>query len=95
MTPQQQLSTLCAALQQVRDGSLGAPAFSRLASGQTALLDALPPKFAPVLQQLLDRLESSALFSEESCSFSQKELLDSLQQWLAHAQNHLDKGTQP
>jgi len=29
----------------------------------------------------MDRLESSALFSEESCSFSQRDLIDSLQMW--------------
>jgi len=34
-----------------------------------------------VLHQLMDRLESSALFSEESCSFSQRDLIDSLQMW--------------
>ena len=42
---------------------------------------ALPEKFGIVLGDLLDRLEASALFSEESCSFSQKDLLDSLQLW--------------
>jgi hypothetical protein len=47
---------------------------------------ALPDKFGVVLGNLLDRLESSALFSEESCSFSQKDLLDSLQLWLEKAQ---------
>jgi hypothetical protein len=34
---------------------------------------------------LLDRLESSALFSEESCSFSQSALLDNLDMWLQKA----------
>jgi hypothetical protein len=38
-----------------------------------------------VLLNLLDRLESSALFSEESCSFSQKDLLDNLQVWVDKA----------
>jgi len=41
----------------------------------------LPNPYSEVLGQLLDRIESSALFSEESCSFSQKDLLDSLQLW--------------
>ena len=88
----QQLTALARALQQLRSDTLTVAAFSRLAQDQTGLLAALPPKFATVLQQLLDRLESSALFSGESCSFSQKELLDSLQQWLDHAQGQLDKG---
>jgi len=38
-----------------------------------------------VLHGLVDRLESSALFSEESCSFSQHDLLDSLQLWIDKA----------
>jgi hypothetical protein len=41
------------------------------------------------LLNLLDRLESSALFSEESCSFSQKDLLDNLQLWAEKAQARL------
>lgn len=91
MTPMDQLSHLTQALQQVRDDTLGASAFSRLARKQPALMAALPARYDEVLQQLLDRLESSALFTEESCSFSQKELLDSLQMWLDQAQRQLDK----
>lgn len=90
-TPAQQLTALAGALQQLRSNTLTVTAFSHLAQNQAALLAALPPQFATVLQQLLDRLESGALFSEESCSFSQKELLNSLQQWLDHAQQQLDK----
>jgi hypothetical protein len=41
----------------------------------------LPDKFGEVLGSLLDRIEASALFSEESCSFSQKGLFDNLQLW--------------
>jgi hypothetical protein len=91
-TAAHQLAALESALQQLRSGTLPLTTFSRLARAQAALLAALPPKFEAVLQQLLDRLESSALFSEESCSFSQTDLLDSLQQWLDHAQGQLDKG---
>ncbi len=91
MTARDQLASLAAALQQLRSDALGIPAFSQLAQSQTVLQAALPARYAEVLQQLLDRLESSALFSEESCSFSQKELLDSLQLWLDKAQTLLDK----
>lgn len=91
-TPAQQLTALAGALQQLRSNTLTVSAFSHLAQNQAALLAALPPQFATVLQQLLDRLESGALFSEESCSFSQKDLLDSLQQWLEHAQRQLGTG---
>ena len=92
-TPSRELAALADGLRQLRSGALTVPAFSRLARNQAGLLAALPPKFEPVLQQLLDRLQSAALFSEESCSFSQTELLDSLQQWLDHAQGHLGKAT--
>ena len=49
----------------------------------------LPEKYAEVLGNLLDRIEASALFSEESCSFSQKDLLDSLQLWADKARAKL------
>ncbi len=52
---------------------------------QDALMQALPPVFGEVWHNLLDRLESASLFAEESCSFSQKDLLDSMQLWLDKA----------
>ena len=91
MTPQAQLSSLQAALQQLQADTLSVAAFSHLAQSQPALHAALPARFSEVLMQLLDRLESSALFTEESCSFSQKELLDSLQLWIDKAQLQLQK----
>lgn len=66
-----------------------AATFARLAREQGVLLSALPPRFAEVLLPLLDRLESSALFSEESCSFSQRDLLEHLQVWLDKARERL------
>ncbi|MDB5965186.1 MAG: hypothetical protein JWQ72_1686 [Polaromonas sp.] len=81
MTPQAQLAAFTTALEQVRHGTLGAAVFSNLARGHDALVAALPARFNEVLLTVLDRLESSALFSDESCSFSQRDLLDSLQTW--------------
>ena len=49
----------------------------------------LPDKFEDVLGNLLDRIEASGLFSEESCSFSQKDLMDSLQLWADKARAKL------
>ncbi|MCZ8257368.1 MAG: hypothetical protein O9327_17090 [Polaromonas sp.] len=92
MTPQQQLDAINTALQQLRDGTLGAAAFSQLAAQQQSLAAALPGRFNDVLSQLLNGLESSALFTEESCSFSQTELLDSLQLWIDKAGLQLHKG---
>jgi hypothetical protein len=94
-TAAHQWAAIGSALRQLRGGTLGVAGFSHLARSQAALLAALPPRFPPVLEQLLDRLESGALFSEESCSFSQTELLDSLQQWLDHAEGQLNKGHAP
>lgn len=78
---QAQLQVFQDALERFRAGGLAAHGLSDLARGQSALLAALPEKFSEVLHQLMDRLESSALFSEESCSFSQRDLIDSLQMW--------------
>ena len=85
MTHTATLEQLQTALNQLSQNRLSLPEFSQLFRTQTALLEALPPKFGEVLHSLLDRLESSALFDEESCSFSQKELRESLQLWLDKA----------
>ena len=50
---------------------------------------ALTRKIRCVLGDLLDRLEASALFSEESCSFSQKDLMDNLRVWADKARAKL------
>lgn len=49
----------------------------------------LPEKFGVVLGDLLDRIEASALFSGESCSFSQEGLFGNLQLWSDKARAHL------
>lgn len=89
MSPQQALDAVATALAALRAGQLDAHGFSRQARAQTALLQALPARYGEVLQGLLTRLESSALFSEESCSFSQGALLDNLQVWVDKARSQL------
>jgi len=91
MTAQDQLDRLQTALQQLRGDTLNVAAFSQIATQQQSLAVALPERFTEVLSQLLNRLESSALFTEESCSFSQQDLLDSLQLWLDKARLQLQK----
>ncbi|AVS75971.1 hypothetical protein C8240_20045 [Paracidovorax cattleyae] len=83
--PATQLTALATALEDLRAARMAPHAFSEVARAQTALLEALPSRYAQVLADLLDRLESSALFSEESCSFSQGSLIDSLQAWVDKA----------
>jgi hypothetical protein len=72
------LATLRIALADLRSNALNDRAFIQTARSQEALFKVLPPKFEEVWLELVDRLESSALFSEESCSFSQTDLLDNL-----------------
>ena len=88
-TASAQLTTLAHALQAFERGDHTAAALSTLARQQTTLLAALPPRYGEVLLNLLDRLESSALFSEESCSFSQKDLVANLTMWVEKAQGTL------
>ena len=89
LIPLSQLAVLQSLLGQFRDGSLRASALSDSARSQSTLLQALPPRYTEVLHDLLNRLESGALFSEESCSFSQQALVDNLQMWADKAQAYL------
>ena len=87
---QQQLDGIAARVAALRsnDGS-SVTTLSEQARASAELLGALPARYSEVLLGLLDRLESSALFSEESCSFSQKDLLDNLQVWVDKARGQL------
>ena len=59
--------------------------FCQIWRGQTQLLTTLPPQFGEVMENLLSRLESGSLFTEESCSFSQADLIAQLGMWLDKA----------
>ncbi|PAT36763.1 hypothetical protein [Vandammella animalimorsus] len=76
-------------LQQLRQQPQQAGDFSQWALAQSDLLGALPAQFGAVLRDLLNRLEASAMFAEDSCSFSQGELYQSLQLWLDKAGERL------
>ena len=77
------------ALLRWQDGAISASALGDQARASHALWAVLPERYGPVLLQLLDRLESSALFTEESCSFSQSELHTHVRQWIAKAHAQL------
>jgi len=66
--------------------------FCQIWRGQTELLSRLPPQFAEVMENLLSRLESGSLFTEESCSFSQADLIAQLSLWLDKADTRLAAG---
>ena len=87
--PATQLATLQSALAAHGQGELSAAALGDAARAQQALLAALPPRYGEVLLNLIDRLESSALFTEESCSFSQTDLHTHLHGWIAKARAQL------
>ena len=63
--------------------------FCKTWRSQADLLAALPPRYAQVLEDLLGRLEAGSLFTEESCSFSQSELITQLSMWLDKAAQQL------
>lgn len=79
-------------LGELRQGRCTVAQWSAQAMHSRELRAALPERFGTVLDELLNRLESSALFNEESCSFSQADLLDSLQMWLDKAGAQLARG---
>ena len=82
-------STLREALAGLRADASSVQTFCHTARSQQALFQTLPPQFEDVWLGLVDRLESSALFSEESCSFSQTDLLDNLGLVLDKAEQQL------
>jgi len=75
-------------LQAARAGTLDMGTLARRLRGLT-LPAALPPKFGEVLANLTDRIESSALFDGDSCSFSQSDLLEALELWAEKARQRL------
>lgn len=87
-TPTETLERMVQALQACSRGELPLAQLTALWREQATTL-ALPPRFGQVLGELLDRLEAGALFSEESCSFSQKDLLANLQLWSEKARAQL------
>ena len=87
--PHPLLQPVADALDGLRDATLSPAEASTRLRGQSELFAALPPRFGEVLGQLLDRLESSALFDGESCSFSSRDLHDSLQFWIDRAEARL------
>jgi hypothetical protein len=88
-SPVAELQHIQAQLQALREGQLSAAAFCQAHRDPEQLLSALPPAFKQVWQDHLDRLESSANFAEESCSFSAADLLDGLTIWIEKAQSRL------
>ena len=87
--PLAQLDHLTGHLAALRAGSITPAAFASEARAAQALLAALPSRFGPVLNQLLNGLEVGAAFDEESCSFDQGQMHQNLSDWLDAARQRL------
>jgi hypothetical protein len=89
MQASQHISELRNHVQSLREDRIAVAQFSAFARSPKPWLGDLPPAFSTVWDNLLDRLESAALFSGDSCSFSQTDLLASFDLWLDKAQEKL------
>ena len=78
------LREVALALARARTSGECAPLIAAMV-GLRPLLPSLPSAFAPVLDGIEQRLQSSAMFGEESCSFSLHDLYDSLDTWIERA----------
>ena len=85
----EQLDNIKTKLAQFQAGGIRATELTDAARAALVLASSLPPQFGEVLNNILDRLESSALFTEESCSFSQTGLLENLEVWIQKASERL------
>lgn len=83
------LERLRGSLTSLRAGRLSPAALVAAFRAENDLLVALPAAFAQVMENTLQRLESSGLFAEESCSFSQQGLLENLDVWIQKAEKRL------
>ena len=82
------LVAMTQALRQCEQGDTTTARMVQIWREQAAQLP-LPARYGEVLNGQLDRMESSALFSEESCSFSHKDQLDALKIWLEKAHQQM------
>ncbi|KAF1044096.1 MAG: hypothetical protein GAK35_01884 [Herbaspirillum frisingense] len=80
-----QLASMRDALRNLQNGVGDIAALCAAWRAHGEVMAALPPRYQQVAEDLLGRLEAGSLFTEESCSFSQKDLTDSLDTWLAKA----------
>jgi hypothetical protein len=87
----EQLDNIKTKLAQFQAGGIRATELTDAARAALVLASSLPPQFGEVLNNILDRLGSSALFTEESCSFSQTGLLENLEVWISKAESRLSE----
>jgi len=89
MSHQASLQSMQQALNALRENSLSIAELCKTWRAQTALLADLPPQYKEVMEDILGRMEAGSLFTEESCSFSQEDLVTTLDMWLDNAERTL------
>ena len=81
---QETLAAMRAALEAHLAGSL--PAGELIGQWRASASSlALPPVFGQAMEELLRRMEMSAVFAQDSCSFSSTAVTDQLRKWLDKA----------
>ncbi len=85
------LAALTLELEAVRAGLADSATLVRSLRTANDMAAALTPRHRTALDEILTRMESGSLFSEESCSFSRGELQGALADWLAHAGAYLKR----
>ncbi|WP_454720939.1 MULTISPECIES: hypothetical protein [Cupriavidus] len=78
------LAGMRAALEQHLAGTLAVGALVR-GWREAAPALTLPPVFGQAMEELLRRLEMSAAFAQDSCSFSSSAVTDQMKRWLDKA----------
>jgi hypothetical protein len=84
------LDSLQQSLDALKNGALSVSEFCRTWRSQAALRADLPERYTLVQEDLLGRLEAGSLFTEESCSFSQEDLIGNLTVWLDKARQTIE-----
>lgn len=78
------LATMRTALEQHIGGQVAAAGLVR-SWREAAPALVLPPMYGQAMEELLRRLEMSAVFAQDSCSFSGSAVTDQLKRWLDKA----------
>jgi hypothetical protein len=73
---------------ELRAGACDARAFAQAVYDATPMIGSLPPAYERAFAEIVTRLESAALFGNESCSFSHSELYDALDTVLEKARKN-------
>lgn len=89
MSIQSSLDSMQQTLDKLRNNEASTAELCKTWRAQGEVLDKLPPQYKEVMEDILGRMEAGSLFTEESCSFSQEDLVTTLDMWLDNARRTL------